>query len=150
MACTTTCEPSCTPGKYAPHQLHVFLYHDKRATVFFFFSYTCRPTQLVPRQNKQTDRQSAKIMSSTQGPARPSASAAASTQQQQNASSSSVAAAMRDRQSRGKDPYAKDHHQQQRHQHPDDDDDDDDEDDDEDDVDLDSDEDGSRMRIGNV
>ncbi|OAQ96431.1 hypothetical protein LLEC1_06622 [Akanthomyces lecanii] len=54
---------------------------------------------------------------------------------------SSVTATMRDRQSRGKDPYTKGH---------DLDDDDEDDEDEDDDVDLDDDENGSRMRIGNV
>ena len=92
-------------------------------------------------------------MSSTPGSARPmrspaSAASSASTVPKLRVSqqhSSSVTATMRDRQSRGKDPYTKGHGHE-------DEDEDDDEDDDDDEVDLDDDEDedGSRMRIGNV
>ncbi|KAJ4153117.1 hypothetical protein LMH87_009621 [Akanthomyces muscarius] len=90
-------------------------------------------------------------MSSTPGSARPmrspaSAASSPSTLSKLRVSqqhSSSVTATMRDRQSRGKDPYTKGHGRE---------DEDDDEDDDDDDVDLDDDEDedGSRMRIGSV
>ncbi|KAM3530929.1 hypothetical protein MY4038_004692 [Beauveria bassiana] len=86
-----------------------------------------------------------------QGPARQmrspatpatASSSSPSAQQQQQPQKQAFTAEMRDRQSRGKDPYTKGHE--------DDDDEEDEEEEEDDDMDLDEDDDGSMLQIGNV